>query len=66
MAKKKTTDAKPTAIALEATLTKISTTVDGGWCVTFEASESELANIMRLSEYREISLQLAIVPFTQN
>jgi hypothetical protein len=50
-------------ITLEAILMKISTTVDGGWNITFSADQSQVDSIMLLSALRDEPLQFAIVPF---
>lgn len=54
----------PQAIALEAVLSKIATTVDGGWNITLAADQSQIDSIMKLSALRDEPLQIAIVPFT--
>lgn len=66
MNKKKTPDDTSAPITLEATLFKINTTIDGGWNITFAVSQSESEHILKLSEHRDVSLGLAIVPINQN
>ena len=50
------------AITLLASLSKITSTVDGGWKITFDVPQTELAKIMQLSSLRDMVLALAIVP----
>lgn len=48
-------------LSMAACLTKIQTTIDGGWRVTFDLPDSESENIARLSRYRDKPLGLGIV-----
>lgn len=50
------------AITLLASLSKITSTVDGGWKITFDVPQTELTKIMQLSSLRDMALALAIVP----
>lgn len=49
-------------ITFAAVFSKATTTVDGGWNITFSVSQDEASNVMLLSELREMLLQVAIVP----
>lgn len=42
--------------------TKATTTVDGGWNVTFSVSQDEAKNILSLSAMRDTLLQVAVIP----
>lgn len=64
----KTEKGKPAAseaITFEGELSKITTTVDGGWNITFSVGQDQAEKILPLSEYRDTSLQFAVVPITQ-
>ena len=51
-------------------LTKITTTVDGGWRITFDLPANQSNQISELSSLRESALQIGLVPipdeFMQN
>lgn len=49
-------------ITLEAILSKIATTVDGGWNITFSVGQDQVQSIMQLSELRDTNLTMALVP----
>lgn len=51
-------------VTLQAIFSKASTTVDGGWNITFAVSQDEAKAIMQLSQLREQLVQLAVVPIT--
>jgi hypothetical protein len=53
------------AITFIAYFHKATTTVDGGWNVTFSVSQDEVERISMLSACRDITLQVACVPFTE-
>lgn len=66
-AKKKTEpkkqDSTPSdAITLVGMFARATTTVDGGWNVTFAMNQDEVQNIAKLSEFKDWMLQLAIIP----
>lgn len=49
-------------ITFEAIFFKASTTIDGGWQVTFSVNQSEAEKLLQVSQYREEILQVAVVP----
>jgi len=49
-------------IAFNATLSKISTSIDGGWKVTLDVSQTDAEEIMKLSEHRDQLLTVAVLP----
>lgn len=50
------------AVTFSAVFYKATTTVDGGWTVSFHVSQSEAENIMKLSKLRDTLVQVACVP----
>ena len=50
-----------TGITFSATVNKIATTIDGGWRITIDVSNSETDQVMALSEVRNKVLQIGIV-----
>ncbi len=57
---------KDLGITLQAELKKVSTTIDGGWSITFHVDDSEAANIMTMSQMRDTLLQLAVVKIDED
>ena len=51
---------KRVAITFSATLSRLTTTLDGGWRVSFDVSQSDCDAMMALSELRDVELALAI------
>lgn len=51
-------------ITFQAILNKITTTIDGGWRVSFDVPQSESEEVMKLSEKRDQNLQVAVVTST--
>lgn len=49
-------------ITLQAIFVKATTTVDGGWRLTFDIAQNESGQIIDLAILRDQLLQLAIVP----
>ena len=49
-------------ITFQALLSKISTTVDGGWNITLSVGQNEVQSVMQLSELREATLAIAVIP----
>jgi len=49
-------------ITFIATFGKLTTTIDGGWNITFQVSQDEAAQVLQLSEFRDTLLQVAVVP----
>lgn len=49
-------------IALNALLFKVTTTVDGGWRMSFDVPDSDAAQVMQISQLRGMSLTMVIVP----
>lgn len=41
---------------------KASTTVDGGWTVSFHVSQDEAKSLLELAQMRDILMQVACVP----
>lgn len=52
-------------ITLEAHLSKIATTADGGWNITFSVGQDQVQSIMQLSELRDTRLTMALVPLPE-
>lgn len=52
-------------ITLQAIFNKATTTVDGGWRVSFDVNPSEVKKIAMLSVLRETLLELKITPVTE-
>lgn len=52
-------------ISFEASLSRITTTIDGGWKVTFDVPQSDAESMLALSEYRDKILQIGIVVRTE-
>lgn len=50
-------------ITLQALFARATTTVDGGWNITFSVSQAEAKEVMQLSQLRDQVLQLAVVPY---
>lgn len=50
------------AIPLSAILSKATTTVDGGWKITFDIGEDCQAQVLKLCEHKNELLQLVVVP----
>lgn len=49
-------------ISLQAILSKATTTVDGGWNITFSVGEYNQAQVLELCNYKNELLQISIVP----
>ena len=49
-------------ITLSAIFSKATTTIDGGWNITFSVSQDNAEQVMQVAEFRETLLQLAVVP----
>jgi hypothetical protein len=49
-------------VVFTAILNKVQTTVDGGWRITLDISQEEAENILKLSQYRNQLLGIAVVP----
>lgn len=45
-----------------AILNRITTTLDGGWRISFDVPKRESKEIMELSQMRNVVLQLGVVP----
>jgi hypothetical protein len=52
---------KETNINFTAIIYKIQTLIDGGWRVTFDVSDSDLKNLLALSELRQELLNVNVV-----
>ncbi len=50
-------------VTFGAELKRVSTTLDGGWTITFTVDNSEAQRIMQLSQFRDQYLQVAVAPF---
>lgn len=55
----------PLGVTMTAIFCKATTTVDGGWNLTFTVSQDEAAQVMQISEFREHLLQLAVLPINE-
>lgn len=49
-------------ITFQAVLYRISTTVDGGWSITFHAPNNASGEVLKLGDVRDQVLQLAVIP----
>jgi hypothetical protein len=49
-------------ITLQAIFSRATTTVDGGWNITFAVSQEEAKAILQLAQMRDTLMQLACVP----
>lgn len=49
-------------IAIKGTFTKASTTIDGGWRVTFDFPDHEGQEIAKLLQLRDTAITVVIVP----
>lgn len=49
-------------ITFAAIFGKATTTVDGGWNVTFQVSQDHATQLMQLSTLRDTLLQVAVIP----
>jgi hypothetical protein len=50
-------------ITFVALFSKATTTVDGGWSITFEVGQDEAIKVVQLAEFRGQALQVAVIPF---
>lgn len=55
-------DMEQPGIAFQATFSKATTLVDGGWRVSFDVNPDDAAKLAILSQWRDQLLQLAVVP----
>jgi hypothetical protein len=53
---------KEIGISLQAIFSKATTTVDGGWVLSFAVSQDEAHTVTQITALREKLLQLAIIP----
>lgn len=51
-------------ITFQGNLNRITTTIDGGWRVSFDVPQSESESIMQLADKRDENLQIAVVTST--
>lgn len=49
-------------VVVNAIISKLTTTIDGGWRVTLDVPESEQANVLKLAELMNEEVHAAIVP----
>ena len=49
------------SVSITASLFRITTTTDGGWRISFDVPQSENQQVMQLSEFRNLLLQIGIV-----
>lgn len=52
------------AVTFQGNLNRITTTIDGGWRVSFDVPESESNAITKLAARRDQNLQIAVVAVT--
>jgi hypothetical protein len=50
------------SIAFNAIFKRVTTTVDGGWSLTFSLDASEASQVMQLSQFRDCLLSVGVVP----
>lgn len=50
------------AISFNAIFEKATTTIDGGWRISFSLLQSESVNVQRLSTMRDQGLMLVVMP----
>ena len=62
MPSKKKKEPEQTGITFVASVIKISTHIDGSWNLTLSVNQTEVEQIMLLSEIRDQLTQVAIVP----
>lgn len=55
----------PAALAIQSTLYKITSTVDGGWRLTFDAPDSESEAILKLFALKGHVISLVAVPMKE-
>lgn len=48
-------------IAMEGVLTKASTTVDGGWRITFDLPASSAPQVLQLSQLRDCAVKIIVI-----
>jgi hypothetical protein len=48
-------------ISFNAIINKITTTIDGGWRVTFDVAQSDASQIFKLSEIRDQAVQVGVL-----
>lgn len=49
-------------ITFSAIFNKATTTVDGGWLVSFQVSQDKAAQIIQIASMRQSVLQVAVIP----
>lgn len=64
MSKKKEKEVE--GIVFQSVFSKATTTVDGGWNITFSVSQDDANKVTLLSNFRDVLLQLAVVPIEQD
>ena len=53
-------------IILQAILYKLSSTIDGGWRLTFDVSQSDVEEIKKLASARDQLFQMALVEMDES
>ena len=53
---------KALALTFHAVLVRLTTTVDGGWRLSFDVPQTDADSVMKLSDLRDCELALAIAP----
>jgi hypothetical protein len=56
----------PIGLTFVAAFHKATTTVDGGWRISFDVSEDEAKTVAQLSVLRGELLQLAVIPIPED
>lgn len=49
-------------ITFSGIFSKATTTIDGGWVISFQVDQSEAQQIIQVSQMRQSVLQVAVVP----
>jgi len=52
-------------ISFSCIFNKAQTTIDGGWIISFQVSQDEADQIMKLASLRDALMQLAVIPINK-
>jgi hypothetical protein len=53
----------PTGVSFRAVISKVTTTIDGGWKVTLDLSANESEQALALAQLRDQLIQFGAVPY---
>ena len=59
-----TSSIDPTGITFMGLFAKASTTIDGGWIISFTVNQDEAHKIVQASTFKDVPLQVAIIPLS--